>query len=103
MERRAPRSGRVRRRTRVTPRTRAQRPRRTNQARGRNRSQNGPVGTAPETRAALAGQADELAAKLRKRQATVAVIGLGYVGLPLACEFARAGFAVRGIDTDRTK
>jgi UDP-N-acetyl-D-glucosamine dehydrogenase len=33
----------------------------------------------------------------------VAVIGLGYVGLPLACEFARAGFAVHGIDTDAAK
>jgi len=28
---------------------------------------------------------------------------MGYVGLPLACEFARAGFAVWGIDVDRAK
>ncbi len=33
----------------------------------------------------------------------VAVIGLGYVGLPLACEFARSGFPVQGIDTDPAK
>jgi UDP-N-acetyl-D-glucosamine dehydrogenase len=33
----------------------------------------------------------------------VAVIGLGYVGLPLACEFARAGFTVEGIDVDVAK
>jgi len=31
------------------------------------------------------------------------VIGLGYVGLPLACEFARAGFSVEGIDVDEAK
>src|SRR5262249_1369684 len=31
------------------------------------------------------------------------VIGLGYVGLPLALEFARAGFRVTGVDTDGSK
>ena len=31
------------------------------------------------------------------------MIGLGYVGLPLACEFARAGFSVEGIDVDEAK
>ncbi len=31
------------------------------------------------------------------------VIGMGYVGLPLAVEFARAGFSVLGIDTDASK
>ncbi|MBI4169627.1 MAG: nucleotide sugar dehydrogenase [Acidobacteria bacterium] len=46
------------------------------------------------------GEAERLAARLRSGQATVAVIGLGYVGLPLACEFAGAGLAVHGIDTD---
>jgi UDP-N-acetyl-D-glucosamine dehydrogenase len=33
----------------------------------------------------------------------VAVIGLGYVGLPLALQFARCGAAVLGLDIDRTK
>lgn len=33
----------------------------------------------------------------------IAVIGLGYVGLPLAIEFAKAGFSVIGVDTDRRK
>ena len=33
----------------------------------------------------------------------LAVIGLGYVGLPLACEFARSGFTVVGIDIDGAK
>jgi UDP-N-acetyl-D-glucosamine dehydrogenase len=41
--------------------------------------------------------------RIRAREARVAVIGLGYVGLPLACEFARAGFTVQGIDVDRAK
>ena len=34
----------------------------------------------------------------RSRSATVAVVGLGYVGLPLAVEFAKAGFNVIGYD-----
>ncbi|MCL5958752.1 MAG: nucleotide sugar dehydrogenase [Chloroflexi bacterium] len=40
------------------------------------------------------------AAKIRNKEATVCVIGLGYVGLPLAAEFARAGLRVRGLDLD---
>lgn len=45
--------------------------------------------------------------RLRKRIATkkarVGVLGLGYVGLPLAVEFARAGFDVTGIDVQQSK
>jgi len=41
--------------------------------------------------------------KLEKRQARIGVIGLGYVGLPLAVEFARAGFDVTGFDVDEWK
>ena len=44
-----------------------------------------------------------LRTKLENRQATAAVIGLGYVGLPLAMEIAAAGFQVIGIDLDRNK
>ena len=36
--------------------------------------------------------------KIQKKTAKIAVIGLGYVGLPVACEFARVGFDVLGID-----
>ncbi len=36
--------------------------------------------------------------RLKDRTAHVGVIGLGYVGLPLAVEFAKAGFTVTGID-----
>ena len=41
-----------------------------------------------------------LAEAINDRSARVAVIGQGYVGLPLAVELARAGYRVVGIDTD---
>jgi UDP-N-acetyl-D-glucosamine dehydrogenase len=41
---------------------------------------------------------DQLLQKIENRSARVGVIGLGYVGLPLAVEFARAGFKVVGYD-----
>jgi UDP-N-acetyl-D-glucosamine dehydrogenase len=41
--------------------------------------------------------------KLQNRNARVAILGLGYVGLPLAVVFAEAGFKVTGIDPDRRK
>jgi len=41
--------------------------------------------------------------QLNNRTARVAVLGLGYVGLPLAVVFAEAGFTVTGIDPDRSK
>jgi len=41
--------------------------------------------------------------KIRTRQAKVGIIGLGYVGLPLAVEFAKAGFEVTGIDLSDLK
>jgi UDP-N-acetyl-D-glucosamine dehydrogenase len=44
-----------------------------------------------------------LRGKLSARTARVGVVGLGYVGLPLAVEFARAGFDTTGIDLDRRK
>ncbi|MGC1781699.1 MAG: nucleotide sugar dehydrogenase [Acidobacteriaceae bacterium] len=40
---------------------------------------------------------------IHDRTAAVGVVGLGYVGLPLAMLFARAGFPVTGFDVDRTK
>src|SRR5688500_661359 len=39
----------------------------------------------------------------KKKDASVAVLGLGYVGLPLALELAEAGFRVYGIDIDLRK
>jgi UDP-N-acetyl-D-glucosamine dehydrogenase len=44
-----------------------------------------------------------LAEKITDRSARVGVIGLGYVGLPLAVEFAKAGFSVTGIDISEEK
>jgi len=41
--------------------------------------------------------------KIKDRTARVGVIGLGYVGLPLAMEFANAGFSVTGIDIQPSK
>ena len=41
--------------------------------------------------------------RIRAKQAKVGVIGLGYVGLPLAVEFARGGFDVTGFDVDEQK
>lgn len=42
----------------------------------------------------------ELKQKINSKKANICVIGLGYVGLPLAVEFAKGGFKVSGIDTD---
>src|SRR5215218_1012505 len=41
--------------------------------------------------------------KIRTRRARTGVVGLGYVGLPLAVEFAKAGFHTTGIDLDDRK
>ena len=41
--------------------------------------------------------------KINNKSAKVGVIGLGYVGLPLAIEFVNAGYEVVGIDTDEDK
>jgi len=41
--------------------------------------------------------------KIENREAQIAVIGLGYVGLPLVIEFVRVGFQVTRIDLDQEK
>jgi UDP-N-acetyl-D-glucosamine dehydrogenase len=41
--------------------------------------------------------------RLNTRQARIGIVGLGYVGLPLAVEFAEAGFAVTGLDVTAEK
>jgi len=45
----------------------------------------------------------DLKEKLNNKEAKIGVVGLGYVGLPLAVEFASAGFSVLGIDNDEWK
>jgi UDP-N-acetyl-D-glucosamine dehydrogenase len=44
-----------------------------------------------------------LESKIKDRSARLGIVGLGYVGLPLAVEFAQAGFRVVGIDIDERK
>jgi UDP-N-acetyl-D-glucosamine dehydrogenase len=46
---------------------------------------------------------NDLRARISAREARIGVIGLGYVGLPLALEFARKGFHVTGIDVNALK
>jgi UDP-N-acetyl-D-glucosamine dehydrogenase len=46
---------------------------------------------------------EDLLARLKRKDFTAAVIGLGYVGLPLAVEYAGAGIRVIGIDSDGAK
>jgi len=46
---------------------------------------------------------DTLIKKLQDKEARVAILGLGYVGLPLAVVFGEAGFEVTGIDPDTRK
>jgi len=40
---------------------------------------------------------------IKNKKSKIAVIGLGYVGLPLAVSFAEKGFSVLGLDSDKTK
>jgi UDP-N-acetyl-D-glucosamine dehydrogenase len=47
--------------------------------------------------------AQELSDKISRREACVGILGLGYVGLPLAVEFASAGLPVVGLDLDTRK
>ncbi|MBI2495533.1 MAG: nucleotide sugar dehydrogenase [Candidatus Omnitrophica bacterium] len=44
-----------------------------------------------------------LATRIASRRARIGVIGLGYVGLPLAVEFAKEGFRVTGVDLDAVR
>src|SRR6202035_115350 len=52
---------------------------------------------------ASANAAAILEDKIKTHTARVGIIGLGYVGLPLAMEFAKAGFPVTGIDVLESK
>ena len=41
--------------------------------------------------------------KIQNKTLQIGVIGLGYVGLPLACEFAKTGINVTGFDINKKK
>ena len=51
----------------------------------------------------MSALAETLLEKLKSRRARTGVVGLGYVGLPLAVELAKAGFHATGIDLDARK
>jgi len=53
--------------------------------------------------AQTASYSEILASKIAAKTARVGIVGLGYVGLPLAVEFAKAGFSVTGIDLIESK
>ena len=59
--------------------------------------------TTLETPTTTSAAARRLKERIENREATVAVIGLGYVGLPLVVAYAEAGFRVIGIDLDKKK
>jgi len=46
---------------------------------------------------------DKFLSNVESRGAVIGVVGLGYVGLPLAIEFVKAGFKVLGLDVDKEK
>src|SRR5215475_3768696 len=51
----------------------------------------------------MSALAETLREKIRSRRARTGVVGLGYVGLPLAVELGKAGFHATGIDLDARK
>jgi len=51
----------------------------------------------------LLSSASTFEERIATRDATIGIIGLGYAGLPLAVEFAEAGFQVLGIDVDEER
>ena len=62
----------------------------------------GPGAAVPGSRS-MSTLSQDLIDRLRSRGARVGVVGLGYVGLPLAMEFANAGFFTVGFDLDEQK
>jgi UDP-N-acetyl-D-glucosamine dehydrogenase len=56
-----------------------------------------------ETPSPAIAAAERLKERIKTKSARVGVLGLGYVGLPLAVEFAHAGFEVVGIDVQQSK
>lgn len=58
------------------------------------------MSAALENQALTSDAFDNLLSRIEGRDAVVGVMGLGYVGLPLASTFHRAGFAVLGFDTN---
>ena len=51
----------------------------------------------------LPDAARKLIKRLERADAAIGIVGLGYVGLPLALRFTEAGFRVTGFDNDPNK
>jgi len=47
--------------------------------------------------------ANSLEGKLKDKSAKIAIVGLRYVGLPLAVAFAKAGYKVLGVDVQQSR
>jgi len=60
----------------------------------------GPRPMSPRQGASPRSAANRLLDRIEHRKAKLGVIGLGYVGLPLAVEFGHAGYSVHGFDID---
>jgi len=61
------------------------------------------TGVVKEVEPATASAFEQLSGKIADRTARVGIVGLGYVGLPLATEFAGSGYSVTGIDVQDAK
>jgi UDP-N-acetyl-D-glucosamine dehydrogenase len=59
--------------------------------------------TAAASKPEISQQFEELAQKIKNKTARVGIVGLGYVGLPLAVEYAKEGYSVVGIDVQASK
>ena len=57
----------------------------------------------PNANATPSGVSESLGSRIRERKSTIGIIGLGYVGLPLARGFSAQGFPVLGFDIDPVK
>ena len=56
-----------------------------------------------ELLSSLQGPASELADRLENRSAVIGIVGLGYVGMPIALEFCKQGFHCLGVDVSTKK
>lgn len=61
------------------------------------------MSTTPDTTETRSEYYQALVAKIKDKTARVGVVGLGYVGLPLAVEYAKEGYTVVGIDLSKSK
>lgn len=67
------------------------------------RSAGNAIETSPSSRSFVGQIAKQLIRRLQSKESTIAIVGLGYVGLPLALRFAQVGYRVLGIDIDAEK